>query len=171
MSLFNQDEKILCRIGEPKTSYGKGVLKQIIPCVFVVPERVALQQLDVRLEEWLSRLSTMMVNPHVQGTPPVEDEDEPQKYRAVIWLASDDPNEQKELYKKPVAELEDVTLGRFTAYPSGEYDGSIMVTQQITAPFRSESLAGKIDKLAGLAVRMQISELQTKLELQEGGES
>lgn len=166
MSVLDQDSKVLARIGEPKSSFAKGALKQVVPVVLVIPD-VDADFLALRIDATLAELAKKMVNPHIQGTLPQEDEDEPQKYKAILWGASDHEAEQAEHYKKPLCELDDIQLGRYTAYLSSEYDGCTMITQSLFVPWRSEALAGKIDKLAGSAVRIQICELQSKLNLDE----
>jgi len=163
--MFLQDSRIRCQIGNPSTIHGKEHLQQVIPCVFTVPLSEAEEQMDLPLREFITGLEKHVVNPHIQGKLPVEDEDEPRTFQIWIWPGSDNDLEQEEHYKKKPLSLDDAMLSRLTAYPVGAYEGSISIKVNITVPYRSEALAGQVDKLAGESVRMQLTELQTELSL------
>jgi len=165
--MFRQNARVRCQIGDPKATHGKEHLQQVIPCVFTVPLSEAQDQLGIPIHDFIDGLEGHMTNPHVQGKLPVDDEDEPKVFEVLIWGASDNDLEQEEYYNQSPLQLDDATLSRFTAYPTKAYEGSVAIKAYVTVPYRSEALAGKIDKLAGESVRMQLTELQTELELRE----
>lgn len=159
--MFNQEAKIRCRIGDVKTSPGKDQRRQFLPCVFIVPLDEAGNQLDLLLQDYLNGLEEEMANPHIQGKLLGDDDKKTTKYKAFVWGGSDNDLEQAEHYRRDPLTLEGVSLGRFTAYPMSDYNGSIGIKMHLSFPYRSEELAGKVDKLAGEMVRMQIAEPQT----------
>ncbi len=162
--MLKENAKILTRIKEIKSTHMKAGLCQVLACVLVVPNAEAVDVLEFRLDEALTKLQKHMSNPHIQGSIPASgDEEDPKVYQVLLWKASDNASEQKTHLKKQPIDLSDVSLSRYTAYLLNDYDGSTGISINLTVPHRSEALSGKLDALAGSSVLVQITQVQTEL--------
>ena len=97
MSILKQEARVRVRIGEPKAKKG---MTQEIPCVLVIPDGECKDALSVPLLAILAGAADHMVNPHIQGSIPVEDEDDPPVFQAYFWKMGETPAVQEEHFKK-----------------------------------------------------------------------
>ena len=162
MSILKQEARVIARIGEPKAK--KDGTKEI-PMVLVIPDSECAQSLTVSLYNFLLDMQNEMVNPHIQGSIPKPDEDEEPVFEAWFWPMGESPSVQEEHFKNnPVLHLENVKLGRYTAYPMGDYEGSVGISIKMEFPISTDKLAGSVDRLAGESMYVQIATLQVALE-------